>query len=105
MQYHKMVDLDKYPIQPDNIDTSKMPYESFGKSELEACAPWVVNQCKKQGSWKPLVFQNARYRMSGFIERGYMILLRDDTVQVTHEFIATYFKAMPQGVGVEKELT
>lgn len=90
------------PITPDDIDTSRQFWDSFGSLDAEQSANWIVTFCQERGTWDPFSIEEleAFYCRQGFknfkfngLDNGRHIKIEDGICTVTHLFVATCYAA------------
>jgi len=111
----------QYPIKPDHISTDHHFFDAFEHSETEVSARWIVEFCKKQGSWNAFTLedlerfyhltrpQNESFHFNRLIhpemaygrqERyktggGWIIEGDDGKLYITHDFVIRCFRSSP----------
>jgi hypothetical protein len=83
----KIINPRTHPIKPDQIDATNVIMDSFGKSETEVSATWIVEFCQFRGGWLPFTMReledyyhdNGRpvgesFHFNGLDTRGYLVL-------------------------------
>lgn len=102
-----------FPVQPENIDTSKHFYSAFGNTETEISAKWIVSYLRQRGEgWVPFTYEEintfyAKKFQDSFsfnqltnpsIEAGgsWVVLKEDKKYYVTDDFVARCFQSSPK---------
>lgn len=113
---------EKYSVSPNQIDTSRHPYDSFGNRETEVSAYWIVKFFQAVGSWRPFTEQEINdfyhqwrpvtetFCFNRLIEEqivhsitgdrryeggGWVVRNADGTLEVTEEFVQRMYAAVP----------
>lgn len=112
--------LIKTPILPEHIDTSRHLWDSFGHTETEISAGYIIRMCQEKGSWEPFTYEEIEefyqqfgyknFRFNALVEPvterlfdgrrvtfgGSFIRKREDgTYEITEKFKEKAFKSSP----------
>lgn len=93
-----IIDTDYQEIRPEDVDATQHLWNTFGRSEDEVSAGYIVRLCQARGAWASFCFDDVEklyqaaghkdgYTFNGLLDRGFIIKGTSGRYYITLAFV------------------